>query len=506
MSPLQHHREFETNPGLGPHASMVFSAARRVSVDRTVVLGVSPAVLSNSCSILCRLFCCVSFLLVCLGSLSTLAAAPIQPFDAVVQDGTDDAFVRSGPGNEHHYATLKLAPGDKVHVLRKDPGGWYMIDPPPGSYSWIIAKYVQRNGNQGTVTETGVVVRVGAEKSTQRDVEQVRLNKGDQVEILGEDTLDSDRGREKWLKIKPPRGEHRWIKGSHLVELNPDGTPKVLPKHTTKKPPRKPDTDDVEPSTNNIHILPHVTPKGPSILKDPELGTEKSRGVYGHPPGKDKPGTDPFSDLDEAPVAQSEEAAIREDLVLLDQELQDILKKPAKDWNLSNQFEDLRALKEMAGKSPLVPQIDQRLARLDKLQKTHEDAEYIFRKLQADQRAPGSVPGDRVARDPAQSPGTSAGGMIPNAQGIPNAPAVPRPRFEGAGIVHRLPNAQPGLPRYVIAAPDRRILCYLDSEPGIDLDRYVGQSMGLNGPRSYDPRLRADRMRVQKLTPVRLAP
>jgi len=62
-------------------------------------------------------------------------------------------------------------------------------------------------------------------------------------------------------------------------------------------------------------------------------------------PVKSKPNTDPFSDLDEEPAAPSEEAAIREDLVLLDQELRDILAKPPKDWDLSSQFTDLRELK-----------------------------------------------------------------------------------------------------------------------------------------------------------------
>ena len=113
---------------------------------------------------------CTRPTLIVLGSLllgcgfgSVARAAPIQPFDAVVQSsGGDEIYVRSGPGQEKHYPTLKLSNGDQVHVLRKDPGGWYMIDPPPGSYSWILGRYVQKNGTQGTVTENGVLVRVGA--------------------------------------------------------------------------------------------------------------------------------------------------------------------------------------------------------------------------------------------------------------------------------------------------------------------------------------------------------
>ncbi len=439
---------------------------------------------------------CICFLFVLCGTMAVAAAKPIQPFDAVVQTGTgDEALVRSGPGTESYYATLKLSPGDKVHVLRKDPGGWYMIDPPPGSFSWVNGINVERTGNQGRIKANGVVVRVGAFNSTQRDVEQVRLNTGDTVEIIGDETIKSDKGHELWLKIKSPRGEHRWIKGSHLVELNPDGSPKVLPKNTARKPIEKPDEGD-SPAVAVAPTKPRGKSMGPAILRDPGSEGEDAP-LYGSAPGKAKQNSDPFSDLDE-PAAEvpSEDATIREDLALLDQELKDILAKPAKDWNFSNQFEDLRALKEMSGKGPLTPGIDRRLAKVEQYQKIHEDAAYIAQRLNSIR----TLEDNRTSRDPSQSPGSTAGGMIPNAQGIP------RPKFQGAGIVHRLPNAQPGMPRYVIAAPDRRILCYLDSEPGIDLDRFVGQSMGLNGPRAYDARLRADRMRVQKLTPVQLAP
>lgn len=419
-----------------------------------------------------------------------VAAAPIQPFDAIVQPATgEDVYARSGPGQERHYPTMKLPAGQKVHVLRKDPGGWYMITPPTGSYSWIVAKYVQRNGPQGTVTENGVVVRVGAFNSPQRDVEQVRLNKGDSVEIIGEQTLESDKGRELWLKIQPPRGEYRWVKGSHLVELNADGTPKVLPKSTTRKPTEKGD----EPGDTlavAVPTQPRGKSKSPAIMLDPESGGDDAP-LYGHAPGRRPAANDPFTEMgEEAAEEQSEDVAIREDLRLLDHELREILRKPATEWNLRNQLEDLQALKDMSEDESLTAEIDGRLTKVQGYQRVHEDAVYVAQRLRPTSAAPGVPPGNTVHRVPGQDSANITRTSM---------------RFEGAGIIHRLPNPPPGTPRYVIAAPDRRILCYLDSEPAIDLERYLGQSMGLNGPRTYDPRLRADRMRVQKVTPVRLS-
>ncbi len=460
-------------------------------------------------------------------------AAPIQPFDAAVQSAAgEDIYVRSGPGMEKHYPTMKLQNGDKVRVLRKDPGGWFMIDPPQGSYSWILSRYVQRNGNQGTVTENGVVVRVGAFKSAQRDVEQIRLNKGDTVEILGEQVLDSDKGKDAWLQIKPPRGEHRWIKGSHLVELNPDGTPKILAKAPDSKLKNIPESTGANPvEAPPAAIAGPTKPRGPAPVEGPayvadaDLNLSGNAPKIGHAPGRKPEMTDPFADLPEgaaiAPsLGQSQEQAIREDLKLLDHELAQILKQPASDWELGTQREDLESLKELAGKSPIVAQIDQRLAKLDEYQGRHDEALIMAKRARPSQsqgtQALGSAePGGTAPRVTRETPPpgypTTPTAPLPAVPAAPGSPGS-RPaaqggsRFSGAGIIHRLPNAPPGTPRYVIAAPDRRILCYLDPAPGINLDQYVGQAMGLTGPRGYDPRIRYDRMQVQTLTPIRLAP
>ena len=73
--------------------------------------------------------------------------APVQaqdrkfPYEAVVD--LDSEYVRSGPG-PNFYPTDKLPRGAKVMVHRHDPGGWCMIAPPVGSFSWILAKNVKK--------------------------------------------------------------------------------------------------------------------------------------------------------------------------------------------------------------------------------------------------------------------------------------------------------------------------------------------------------------------------
>ena len=82
---------------------------------------------------------------------------------------------------------------------------------------------------------------------------------------------------------------------------------------------------------------------------------------------------------------------------------------------------------------------------------------------------------------------------------IPSQPASVTPQLNGAGIVQRLPNG-----RYGIVAPQGRLLAILQVDRTIQLDRYVGQSMGFVGERSFDPRLGTDLLVVKRMMPVQL--
>ena len=156
----------------------------------------------------------LSLLVLCLSSLSVIAADRKFPYEAVID--VEEDYVRSGNGR-NYYPTSKLQRGDRVTVRRHDPGGWVMIDPPPASFSWIKAEYVRRGqGTTGTLTENNVIVRIGSNFNDDHDWYQRELSKGDTVEILGEKSIETDRGPVKMFKIKPPANEYRWIMGKAL--------------------------------------------------------------------------------------------------------------------------------------------------------------------------------------------------------------------------------------------------------------------------------------------------
>ncbi|MEX1223019.1 MAG: SH3 domain-containing protein, partial [Pirellulales bacterium] len=143
------------------------------------------------------------------------------PYTAVVT--TDDVYVRSGPG-KNYYPTSKMQGGEQVEVYRHDPGGWFAIRPPQDSFSWVPAKLLQlRDDKLAEVLEDQTPAHVGSLFSDVRDVRQVRLKKGETVEVLGQKRfVDQQAGvTETWYQIAPPAGEFRWIYGTLLSRDTP---------------------------------------------------------------------------------------------------------------------------------------------------------------------------------------------------------------------------------------------------------------------------------------------
>lgn len=103
-----------------------------------------------------------------------------------------------------------------------------------------------------------------------------------------------------------------------------------------------------------------------------------------------------------------------------------------------------------------------------------------FRPVPQEQQPPTS-PAMRPAPQVRQFPSTEAVPQLAAPRQI--RPQVANP-LDGAGIVQRAATAVPGGPRHVLLAPNGRILAYLYSDNGINLDAYLGRQMGIVGPRT----------------------
>ena len=143
----------------------------------------------------------------------------VPSFPYVAEITADNVNVRSGPGT-NYYSCGKLNVADRVKVVGSQ-FSWSHIVPPASSLSWISKQYVSidlNNPRTGIVTGDGVRVYAGSNrlKPMHSTTVQLKLNKGDTVQLLGEEKGD-------YYKIAPPAGAYLWVSTKYTEPLGPVG-------------------------------------------------------------------------------------------------------------------------------------------------------------------------------------------------------------------------------------------------------------------------------------------
>jgi len=464
-----------------------------------------------------RLFV-IGFILV--GVIGEAAHAEVGkfPYEAVIE--SDELDVRSGPGRKY-YPTMRLNRGDRVVVNRHDPGGWYVIFPPPGSFSWIRASDVKRvGGNRGVLIANNVVVRVGSLFGDTRDVEQIRLSTGDEVEILGEKTFESGFRPTRMYKIKPPKGEYRWIPGQlvtpmdEVVRRQQDrdlfDTPSQARHHIvyTRKARENPATQTKHPLNESKY-----SGQTPKLPRKP---TEDEDGFVDRPPARI---TDNNAVHRSGPSIEQLEAD-RKRLNQLDVRFRTIINKDIGQWNFAQLDRDYLQLSKEASRPAFVSQIALRISALTRYREIKaEYGEFLRLTAETDRREAQLLSWQRkqqqqpkrVNTERPVAPKLAFSQAAVVSQGTPGT--SPRrigarrvARFDSAGIIQRAATTYPGAPRHVLVTPNGRVLAYLQAERGVNLDQHLGRAMGVYGKRWRRPDLQTDLIRVHNLTPVRLTP
>ena len=476
------------------------------------------------------------------------AATPQQgsfPYDAKVV--AEETWVRAG-GGEKYYATGRLTSGTIVRVLRHDPGGWYVIEPPEGSFSWIAERHVDRlSENAGQVREDNVLAFVGSELADECSVFQRRMKSGEKVAIIGSKTLDTSSGPQAMLKIQPPARERRWIPGAAIVPVDPARR---------------------EQAENNPFEFPSNSNRPASIAEPPH---DDGQGTT-----TDIPQLDPSDQLQRLQL----EKAQKQQLAEVDQRFRNMVLQDVSFWNLDSIEAEYRSLqarmanRQTAGavdlRYPAIERYRQRLAQLrdvKQLQSQTEarDAALVARhngswlmmqgnirsasqsptlttppvdsefenylqqqnsqafaaapQLQTDSQStssqlqnpaadslfPPATDDDtvRLSADSAPSPIRSAtattSGSATSAQVI--KPGSPENRFVGAGVVQRANGQAAG---WVLMSPSGKVLADLKPSPRIPLDQFLGKQVGVQGSR-WSQKDRRDVIEVTALESVRLS-
>jgi hypothetical protein len=177
-----------------------------------------------------------------------------------------EAEVRSGAGaTPQLYPTNKLRKGDRVEVVKEVEGGWLAIKPPPGSFSWINARFLQPAGPGWYYVvghpETRVPLLIGSQVIAEKpSVEGVRVRPGHLLKGMGA-MHESPDG--KWLPVEPPPSEVRYIRAEAVSRQPGDAAtavaPGVPPAPAPSAPPASPPTTGGAWTPGNPPATPPTT-------------------------------------------------------------------------------------------------------------------------------------------------------------------------------------------------------------------------------------------------------
>ncbi len=485
------------------------------------------------------------------GALAAPAGERAMPYKAYIT--STDVYVRSGPG-KNYYPTGKLAEGTEVEVYRHDPGGWYAIRPPEGSFSWVSARFVEiGDDGLGTVTGDRVAARVGCEFSDIRDVIQVRLHEGEVVEILGEKQFSGTADAGKWYKIAPPAGEFRWVFGRLVdpdymtsgIRSAPENTsPLVAPAaRAAIDNNREPETlGDLEVKAAGDQLLaadqPALLPSeetltakplakvaeregalaswvpagspgsnpGPQVVPSERLTShetvEKDRqtaAAAGGPPGYVSPGIPELNQREKqqsggSPAGRLPAIAPRlpfgEALDRLELQLSQMLAEEPTAWSFAELEIQAQALMERAQTA-----VERGKVRLV-LNKIARSADIKNRYAQFVEK---EVELDRREE---RLEGMRAAGVASSEHAPPLAEETATRRFDGMGRLARVVASDLGAPQYALVNDEGKVECYVTPAPGLNLRYYVGSRVGVHGALGYIPERQARLVTARHVTPL----
>jgi hypothetical protein len=221
------------------------------------------------------------WVLVMLFALGSAAKAdPPAPYETTIS--VPEVEVRAGPSAQF-YATSKLHQGDRIRVIERTNESWLVIEPPPGSFNWINARFIEQASNSNTAITLGseTATRIGTDQSNAEPTKLgVKLPRGSQVVILSNTPVYSNDG--KWLAIQPPPKEVRFIPADAAAKAAPPV------QSTSSAPPTagSPGTDPLwaqaeqAEKVNNKPEAERLYTQLAQRTKDPDLQTRCYNKVY----------------------------------------------------------------------------------------------------------------------------------------------------------------------------------------------------------------------------------
>jgi hypothetical protein len=439
----------------------------------------------------------------------SIAGEEARPYETHVT--APGAPVLSGPGTAF-YAVDTLAEGDVVEVYREQPGGWLGIRPPADSFSWIFGLHVKLLENGlAEVDKDDVASRIGSRISDQRNAVQVRLKKGEIVEILGEQTIDG----QTWYKIAPPAGEFRWIHERYIEKSAGSVPPNAAaPPVITVPVDRDSDADDVAPISLVADSQPAADeswraapPKAtaPEAAADPSPDSQAPV-VHESPVVPGSPDAAPASNvrgpLDLAPAASANSsipitppsppaAPVSESLVrrLTDFEmrLSRIVVEPPATWQIEPLASEVQQLFAQSSAAADRNAVQTTLAKIERF----ADIGRRYRQM-----GPMNAAGSGDSRAASGGSQTATFAAVPSDMIGPDGQ-----RFDAVGVLRPVVSKRAGAPQFALLNERGQVVSFVTPTPDINLQPYVGRRIGVNGNRGYIPEFQRTHVTAGRVAP-----
>jgi uncharacterized protein YgiM (DUF1202 family) len=473
-------------------------------------------------------------------------AAEVEPYEARIV--TPGAPVHSGPG-ENYYRTDTLAQGETVEVYRQQPGGWLGIRPPADSFSWIFGRHVTLlDDGLAEINKDDVPSRIGSRLGEQRNAVQVRLKKGEVVEILSEERV----GGQTWYKIAPPSGEFRWIDAQNVARLNTstavapaiadppaepaEFTPAAGPIEPTLPPivtvpiggevgqrpmgdvalaagARTTDTDGAEQNWRPAPLSPPTslpTSTSAAAASDEsatpgaaaasvETATTKTSTQPGNAPASESESTPPTATPPAAtPSAATQPAAttrpspgpiddgIARRLTDVELRLSRIVAEPPTTWQIAPLRQEADQL--LAAETTDIERaaVNTTIAKLDRF------AAISARYLQVAAGAGSGEPPTIGSGDP------RAMASVADAQRA----APDTARYDAVGILRPVVSKRPGAPQFALVDERGQVAAFVTPTPDLNLQPYLGHRIGITGSRGFIPEFQRAHVTAGRVSPL----
>jgi hypothetical protein len=276
---------------------------------------------------------------------------------------------------------------------------------------------------------------VGSRFGDTRDVVQVRLRKGETVEVL-EAPRGEGRNAGQWYKIAPPSGEFRWVSSKYLdAEYPRDG---LRQRHADRRESEPPAERVAEPSRHRTRDMSEAA--GESLLARSGLPRTMSPKEF------------------------------QDELDRINIELTVMVIEPSTSWAFDAIWDRTNALMDQARTAVergRVRQLAGKITNFEDLKQRQEEVLAMRDRTDRDSRVYARL---RPRDD-------DAGDRSPAKLEIDG-------RYDGVGQLTRVPSPKTGAPRYALVDRAGDVRCYVTPAPGVRLQNYIGHEVGVTGTRS----------------------